>query len=89
MSCVVVIQTIIVPDVQKLYALFESAAGYSLFKILEHEEVGELLPAVQESVVEYARFSKIVKLVSFLAFTSPEDALQNINDVSEGSRCTL
>lgn len=69
---------------QKLFALFESAAGYTLFKVLEHEEVGELLPAVQESVEDYARFSKILKLSAFFPFTSPEDALQNINDVSEG-----
>lgn len=30
------------------------------------------------------RFSKLIKLVSFMPFASAENALENINDISEG-----
>jgi nucleolar protein 56 len=39
---------------------------------------------VQASIADLSRFSKLVKLRAFQPFTSAENALQNINDVSEG-----
>jgi len=36
------------------------------------------------SVLELARFSRLVKLRAFAPFTSAENALSNINDISEG-----
>lgn len=41
-------------------------------------------PPPQASIGELSRFSKLVKLRAFQPFTSAENALQNINDVSEG-----
>jgi len=67
-----------------LYLLFESASGYALFERLEAEEIGEQLTEVQAATDDFNRFSKCVKLQSFLPFTSAESALENINQVSEG-----
>jgi nucleolar protein 56 len=68
-----------------LNLLFESSSGYALFEVVKAEEVGAASEAGQESIVDLARFSKIVKLKSFLPFTSAESALENINAVSEGT----
>jgi hypothetical protein len=64
--------------------LFESASGYTLFEVVESEEIAKLKAEVQASVTDLARFSKLVKLTAFQPYTSAENALQNINDVSEG-----
>jgi hypothetical protein len=56
-----------------------------LFERSESEEIGDNLPEVQEAVNDYKRFSRIVHLKAFSPFTSPENALENINDVSEGA----
>jgi nucleolar protein 56 len=66
------------------YVLFESASGYSLFEVVEAEEIAKLKEEVQASVTDLARFSKLVKLKAFQPYTSAENALQNINDISEG-----
>lgn len=68
-----------------LYLLFENAAGYSLFQRTEGEQIGSESSEFQQDVLDYARFSRLVKLVSFLHFTSAEQALENIKDVAEGS----
>lgn len=39
---------------------------------------------MQEAVQDLSKFSRMVKLKSFLPFTSAGEALQNANDVSEG-----
>jgi len=67
-----------------LYVLFEHAAGYATFKVLVNEEIGALLPQVQESVVDLEKFGRIVKLVAFSPFKSAANALENINSISEG-----
>ncbi|TMW63150.1 hypothetical protein Poli38472_002091 [Pythium oligandrum] len=64
--------------------LFESASGYALFEVVEHEEIGSLLDEVQQSVNDLAKFGRIVKLKAFQPFTSAENALENINNISEG-----
>lgn len=64
--------------------LYEHASGYAVFKVTAQEEVGVLLPEVQEAVVDLARFGKLVKLVAFSPFKSGTNALDNINCVSEG-----
>lgn len=66
------------------FVLFESASGYALFEVVEHEEIGTLLNEVQESVSDLAKFGRIVKLKAFQPFTSAENALENINNISEG-----
>lgn len=64
--------------------LFESASGYALFEVVENEEIGNLLAEVQQSVNDLAKFGRIVKLKAFQPFTSAENALENINNISEG-----
>jgi nucleolar protein 56 len=43
-----------------------------------------MLPQVQAAVTDLTRFSKLVKLKAMHPFNSAENALININDVSEG-----
>ena len=66
-----------------LYVLYESAAGYALFEVAEHDEVGTLTSEGQAAVSELSRFSKMVKLKAFAPFASAEDALANMNAISE------
>lgn len=67
-----------------LYTLFEHAAGYAVFKINSSEEIGALLPEIQEAVTDLERFGRIVKLVAFNPFKTAANALENINSISEG-----
>ena len=69
-----------------LYIIFEHASGYGIFKVVAQEEIGVLLPEVQEAQTDLARFGKLVKLVAFMPFKSAANALDNINCVSEGER---
>jgi hypothetical protein len=66
------------------FVLYESASGFALFERVASEEVGQELEAVQQAITDLARFSKIVKLKAFLPFTTAEQALENINAISEG-----
>ncbi|KAL4623188.1 nucleolar protein 56 [Arapaima gigas] len=67
-----------------LHVLFEHAAGYALFAVKEVEEIGMLLPQVEESVLNLGKFSMVVKLAAFFPFKSAQSALENMNAVSEG-----
>ncbi|XP_053314001.1 nucleolar protein 56 isoform X1 [Spea bombifrons] len=67
-----------------LHVLFEHAAGYALFAVKEVEEIGMLLPQVEESLLNIAKFNGIVKLAAFLPFKSAQSALENVNAISEG-----
>lgn len=67
-----------------LYLLFESSSGYALFERVNAEETNIMDAKVQQSITDLQRFSKIIKLKGFLPFTSAENALMNINAVSEG-----
>jgi len=64
--------------------LFETASGYSLFIRTESEEIGQLEQDVQAHLLDFGLFSKQVKLKSFVAFESAAEALENINNISEG-----
>ncbi|CEG50254.1 nucleolar protein nop56 [Plasmopara halstedii] len=66
------------------FVLFESASGYAIFEVIENEEIGSLLTEVQASVADISSFGRIVKLKAFQPFTSAENALENINNISEG-----
>merc|ERR1711884_68376 len=65
-------------------ALFEHASGYGLFHVKEFEEIAMLQSAVEESVTDISAFNSVVTLQSFQPFKNAEDALANINAVSEG-----
>ena len=67
-----------------MFALFEHASGYALFKVKEFEEIGMLQPEVEKSVTDLSKFNSVVKLVAFSPFVSGTNALDNINSVSEG-----
>lgn len=64
--------------------LYEHAAGYSLFKVKEIEEIGMLLAQVESSVTDLGRFNQVVSNVSFVPFKTAVAALENINCISEG-----
>jgi nucleolar protein 56 len=65
------------------FVLFESAAGYALFSVLESEEIGSLTEEVQAGMTDLSRFQRIVKMIAFSPFLTAEDALENINAISE------
>lgn len=67
-----------------LYVLYEHASGYSLFKIKEFEEIGMLIPQIEESATDVSKFKSIVSLSGFAPFKTAISALENINAVSEG-----
>uniref|UniRef100_A0A671MRW5 Nucleolar protein 56 n=1 Tax=Sinocyclocheilus anshuiensis TaxID=1608454 RepID=A0A671MRW5_9TELE len=67
-----------------LHVLFEHAAGYALFAVKEVEDIGMLLPQVEQSVLNLGKFSSVIKLSAFFPFKSAQGALENINAVSEG-----
>ncbi|KAJ8285515.1 hypothetical protein GJAV_G00027690 [Gymnothorax javanicus] len=67
-----------------LHVLFEHAAGYALFAVREVEEIGMLLPQVEESILNIGKFNSVVKLSAFFPFKSAQSALENINAISEG-----
>ncbi len=64
--------------------LFESAYGYGLFERLESDEIGQSLNEVQQAMLDLSKFGKVIKLKAFSPFKSAADALDNINQVSEG-----
>lgn len=66
------------------FVLYEHAAGYSLFKVKEFEEVATFLPQVEEAVADVSKFSQVVSLIGFFPFKHAADALNNMNAVSEG-----
>ena len=66
------------------HLLYESAAGYAIFDVIQAEEIGLNLPEVQKSLSDISQFGRIVKLRAYHPFTSAADALQNIKDISGG-----
>eukprot|EP00040_Diaphanoeca_grandis_P001971 m.20209 g.20209 ORF g.20209 m.20209 type:complete len:492 (+) comp12806_c0_seq1:271-1746(+) len=67
-----------------MQVLFEASVGYAIFDIEEFEEIGSEVDTVQAAVGDLAKFGKICKLKAFIPFRSAQDALENINAVSEG-----
>lgn len=65
------------------FVLFESASGFGLFSILESEEIGSLVEEVQSSINDLSRFQRIVKMTAFLPFETAENALENMNAITE------
>lgn len=65
--------------------LFEHASGYAAFRCQDVEDIGSLLPEVQDAVLDFARFGSMITLEAFGPFKSGANALENINSISEGS----
>ena len=64
--------------------LFEHASGYAVFRCREAEDIGALLPEVQEAVLDFALFGSVISLEAFSPFKTGANALENINCISEG-----
>ncbi|KAL9610474.1 MAG: hypothetical protein Q9167_004814 [Letrouitia subvulpina] len=68
------------------YLLHESSVGYAFFEVVHQPDtVGNRLKEVQDSVQDLARFGKMVKLISFAPFHGATHALENANQVAEGT----
>lgn len=67
-----------------VFVLFETAYGYSLFERLESDEIGRNVETVTAAMQDLGKFGRSVKLQAFLPFKNAAEALQNINEVSEG-----
>jgi len=66
------------------YILYEQASGFAIFEKIKSDEIAFTMDVVQNSIQQMARFSKICQLKAFLPFSSAENALENINAISEG-----
>ncbi|OAL54985.1 Nop-domain-containing protein [Pyrenochaeta sp. DS3sAY3a] len=67
------------------YLLHESPVGYAVFKVvLQPDTIGNRLQEVQKAVQDLDKFGKTVELVGLAPFQGTQDALQEINDISEG-----
>lgn len=71
------------PLPQSSYVLHESASGYALFELVQHDDIASLTDEVQASIQDVQRFGRTVKLKAFQPFTSAENALENMNSISE------
>lgn len=65
------------------YVLFESASGYALFSVLEAEEIATALQEVQTGLMDLSRFQRVCKMIAFHPFDTAENALENMNAVTE------
>ena len=52
-------------------------------EVIEAEEIASLLDEVQQAVLDPQRFCRTIKLKAFQPFTSAENALENVNAISE------
>ncbi|KAM9955765.1 hypothetical protein ACTFIW_001970 [Dictyostelium discoideum] len=66
------------------HILFETATGFNIFQLSGMESIAEFTDQVQKSMQDFSKFSKVCKMVGSLPFTSAENALENINSISEG-----
>ena len=72
-----------------MYVLYESSSGYALFDVHGLNEIGQNVEAVQSSVSDLAQFRQVVKLTAFHPWQTAQDALNQINAVSEGRQTIL
>jgi len=68
---------------EALYVLHETASGYALFDVVELDEVASLTPELQKALADASAFGRMIKLKAFVAFSSAEMALENINAIAE------
>ncbi|KAJ1498023.1 snoRNP complex protein nop56 [Coelomomyces lativittatus] len=65
------------------HLLYETPSGYALFQRGELDEIAQETHQVQSSLTNLAQFGKALSLMAFYPFKSANDALENMNDVSE------
>ena len=66
------------------FLLFEGGIGYALFKRQNLDEIEINENNVQDSIVDLARFSRLVRLEGFRKWRSHEEWLENVNCISLG-----
>ncbi|KAF2798225.1 Nop domain-containing protein [Melanomma pulvis-pyrius CBS 109.77] len=67
------------------YLLHENPVGYAVFKVVSQPDtIGNRLKEVQAASQDLDKFGKMVELVGLAPFQGTQDALQEINDISEG-----
>ncbi|KFH46051.1 Nucleolar protein-like protein [Hapsidospora chrysogenum ATCC 11550] len=67
------------------YALYEAPVGYALFKVVHQADVvGLKSKEGQEAATDLAKFGKMIKLQNFSPFRGQKEALENVNEISEG-----
>ena len=71
------------------HLLFESASGYAIFEVKITEDIASQSREMQESIKDLGKFGKMVTLQSFSPFKTAAQALENINDISEGASQSL
>ena len=71
------------------HLLFESSSGYAIFEVKLAEDIGSKSREMQESIKDLGKFGKMVQLLSFSPFKTAAQALENINDISEGASQSL
>jgi len=69
---------------QQFY-LFESAAGFALFKKAEGEETAQSEEEVQAAAQDAKTFGKMMKLQAWVPFENAEEALTQVNAVAAGT----
>lgn len=67
------------------HALLETASGYAIFEVKLSDNIGASAEAFQDSISDLSKFGKMVNLLSFSPFKSAAHALENANDLSEGT----
>lgn len=70
-------------DSSNFFTLYESAAGYALLENVAVQEISQTSAPNQLANTDLSLFSRSIKLKAFQPFTSAEDALENINAISE------
>lgn len=68
--------------VNNQYILQECALGFALYRVKEAE--GITIDALSKSVSNYSTFSQMVQMTSFVPFADQEEALNSMNQISEG-----
>eukprot|EP01006_Ploeotia_vitrea_P045136 TRINITY_DN66917_c10_g1_i1.p1 TRINITY_DN66917_c10_g1~~TRINITY_DN66917_c10_g1_i1.p1 ORF type:complete len:527 (-),score=343.95 TRINITY_DN66917_c10_g1_i1:50-1597(-) len=66
------------------FVLFDTSSGFALFEVVGGEEIASNEDAVQKSISDLGKFSKLVKLKAFAPFTSAEEALANAQAMEMG-----
>ena len=74
--------TVGVSFIQGMLILFEHASGYAIFKVSGADEVSQM---IQDAVPDFTQFCQLVSLSAFQPFKTAANALDNINNISEGN----
>jgi nucleolar protein 56 len=68
-----------------LFLLYESAAGYALFRRNEAEDIAQGEEEVQEAMMDQKKFCKMISLQAWCPFTDAEDALSQVTSIAAGT----